>query len=228
MNDSNVQVSPRLLSQRDLDQAVTVVTHAFHDNPLWCYMVPNAYHRMKVVRQFFRSALRIRINNRQVFGIGTPIVGIIIWHRPHRRKRSPSGVFSSVRLLLAMNLRIVTFLRARVFLRVSEALHRHYAPAPHHYLALLTVHPHDQGQGYATRLLQPLLEQADTEAIGVYTETMTPRNVKLYEYFGFQCQAQQQFPSAKLTLWALYRPPKRASSPSAPVSPVRDSSNPCI
>jgi hypothetical protein len=57
----------------------------------------------------------------------------------------------------------------------------------------------------------PLLDQADIETIGTYTETMTLRNVELYEHFGFHCKAQQRFPATKLTLWALYRPPKRAS-----------------
>jgi ribosomal protein S18 acetylase RimI-like enzyme len=212
MNDSNVQVSPRVLTPLDIDRAVTVVTQAFRSNPLWCYMVPNAHHRMKVARQFFRFSLRFSINNRQVLGIGTPIVGIAVWRRPHQRKRSLSIVISSYLLLLAMNPRIVTFLRTRAFLRSSDVLQHRYASMPHYYLETLAVHPHYQGQGYATCLLQPILDQADREAIGTYTETMTPRNVRLYEHFGFYCKAQQHFSSIRRTLWALYRPPKRASS----------------
>jgi hypothetical protein len=92
MNDSDVQVSPRVLTQLDIDRAVTVITQAFHDNPLWCYMVPNAHRRIKVEQQFFRSTLRISINNRQVFGIGTPLIGIAIWRRLHQRKRSLSSI----------------------------------------------------------------------------------------------------------------------------------------
>jgi ribosomal protein S18 acetylase RimI-like enzyme len=153
-----------------------------------------------------------------VFGIGQPIVGIAIWRRPHQQKHSLSSVFSSIfstarmyLLLLAMNPRIITFLEMLSFFRSSDALHHRYAPTPHYHLETLAVHPRYQGQGYATRLLQPLLDQADIEAIGTYTETMTPRNVELYEHFGFHCTAQQNFPSTNLTLWALYRHPKRVS-----------------
>lgn len=216
MNDSDLQISPRVLTQLDLDRAVTVVTQAFHNNPLWCYLVPNAHHRMRVTRQFFRLGLRTSINNHHVFGIGEPLVGIASLHGPRQREQSISGLFSSVvstagiyLLLLVMNPRIVTFLEMLSFFRSSEALHHRSAPSAHYYLEMLAVHPHHQGQGYATRLLQPLLDQADREAFGTYTETMTPRNMKLYEHFGFYRRAQQHFPSTKLTLWALYRPPKR-------------------
>jgi GNAT superfamily N-acetyltransferase len=108
-----------------------------------------------------------------------------------------------------INPRIIMFLAMLPFFRSTEALHHRYASTPHYYLETLAVHPHYQGQGYATRLLQPVLDQADIEAMGTYTETMTPRNVGLYEHFGFHCKAQQNFPSTSLKLWALYRSLKK-------------------
>ena len=63
MNDTEIQVFPRVLTQADEDQAIAVVTQAFQDDPLWCYLIPSIHHRASLKRQFFRIFLRISINN---------------------------------------------------------------------------------------------------------------------------------------------------------------------
>ena len=65
-----------------------------------------------------------------------------------------------------------------------------YAPEPHCYLQSIGVRPGYQGQGLASGLVRPFLDEADSRGISSYTETMTPSNVGLYEHFGFTCVEQ--------------------------------------
>jgi len=56
----------------------------------------------------------------------------------------------------------------------------------YHHLYLVGVRPECQGKGYASRLLNPVLEKMSKKSIPVYLETANVTNVKIYEKKGFQ------------------------------------------
>ncbi len=57
---------------------------------------------------------------------------------------------------------------------------------PYWYLEVVGVEPATQGLGVGTRLLEPVLAQADEVGQRCYLETMTERNVSWYGTLGFE------------------------------------------
>lgn len=58
--------------------------------------------------------------------------------------------------------------------------------------------------GSGRRKCQPDTK-ADAEGVSVYTETMTPANVGLYEHYGFRVMEQYRVPQTDLSIWSFYR-----------------------
>lgn len=57
---------------------------------------------------------------------------------------------------------------------------------PYFHLYLLAVSPEMQGRGYASKMLNPVLEQKVAAGIPVYLETANPANVEIYKKKGFR------------------------------------------
>jgi GNAT superfamily N-acetyltransferase len=81
-------------------------------------------------------------------------------------------------------------------------MHKQYAPMPQYYLTTIGVRPEAQGKGVASKLIKPFIAQAEREGCPVYTETITPQNVSLYQHYGFKVMEQYSVPRTDLNLWS--------------------------
>jgi ribosomal protein S18 acetylase RimI-like enzyme len=57
---------------------------------------------------------------------------------------------------------------------------------PHWYLPLIAADPARQGQGLGTALMQAAIARIDADGRPAYLESSNPRNIPLYERFGFK------------------------------------------
>ncbi len=78
--------------------------------------------------------------------------------------------------------------------------------APHHYLAILAVHPIAQGIGIGRTLLADLHRTCHDHpgSTGVALDTSNPANVGYYERFGYQ--VTQVFRTSGADVWCMWRP----------------------
>ncbi|NJD59455.1 MAG: hypothetical protein C3F13_08980 [Anaerolineales bacterium] len=82
----------------------------------------------------------------------------------------------------------------------------HYHPRePHYYLAYIGVHPECQGRGVGSAMLQHLVDKADQDQVGCHLENANPRNLPIYERFGFQISRQIEL--IGLSTWLMWRSP---------------------
>lgn len=58
---------------------------------------------------------------------------------------------------------------------------------PHWYLPLIAADPARQGQGLGTALMEVAIAHIDEDGRPAYLDSSNPRNVPLYERFGFEC-----------------------------------------
>jgi GNAT superfamily N-acetyltransferase len=131
--------------------------------------------------------------------------GVAYWKAPEQKPMSVN-VKSLPRFLpLLLTMFPLGALRARRLVEKTEAIHRQYADQPHYYLENLGVAASARGQGVSSRLIRPILEQADAQKALTYTDTVNPDNVPLYEHFGFQCAEAAYIPGTRLTVFALRR-----------------------
>lgn len=84
-----------------------------------------------------------------------------------------------------------------------EKLHPH---EPHYYLASLGTRPADEGKGFASAALTPVLEQADSEGTGCFLESSKEHNVAFYARHGFEVTGTHDLAGGRgPRLWLMWR-----------------------
>ena len=86
-----------------------------------------------------------------------------------------------------------------------DTVHKRLTPFKHWFLQTIGVAPQFQGEGYAGKLLRPMLSRIDEDGLPCYLETLDEPNVSLYEHFGFQIVDKSNVPEASLINWAMLR-----------------------
>jgi ribosomal protein S18 acetylase RimI-like enzyme len=84
---------------------------------------------------------------------------------------------------------------------------RHPNRPPHFYLAVLGVEPGSQGHGLGSKLLFPILSDADAAGAAAYLEASTPRSRALYERHGFEVVEEVRLPRSGPAIWRMWRDP---------------------
>ena len=160
--------------------------------------------RPQHIRQLMRSTLELHLAARQpVFAVAQDeeVLGVSLVEEPGvpfpflaaakelarlLRGTAPSVAFRAVRGLLA--------------------LMRERPREPHHYLAMLAVHPRARGRGLARDLLEDLHAASGSHpnSSGVALDTSNPRNVKLYEHFGYHMVSRLRVSGVET--WCMFRP----------------------
>jgi GNAT superfamily N-acetyltransferase len=108
--------------------------------------------------------------------------------------------------------------RARTWAALGDAAHEKHAAyanaagglavtAPHHHLNMIGVRHEFMGRGCARALLDAVhaLAAADPRSAGVSLSTELPKNVALYQHFGYGVVGHAQV-TPELETWSLFRP----------------------
>ncbi len=201
----------RALELPDVESAAEVLSQAFINDPLCAYMLPRTHSRLNTLRKFFRAYANVSIQNQHGYGVGDPLVGIAFWLPPTQEDVSISIRALKLFLPLLFTGYPVGYLRARMIIKQTELMRRKYAAQPHYYLDNLGILPAEHGKGWASLLIRPILEKADTGGVMAYTDTVTQANVPLYEHFGFQVMEKFTVEDTGITVWSLRRPGRQAA-----------------
>ena len=198
----------RLLTLADKEAAAQVLAQSFYDDPLIAYMLPRKKSRLQALLRFFRFYGEINIKNGRGYGVGEPLQGVAYWQFPDQADLS-IGLKSLGKLfpLLFTQYPLGYYKASRPngILPQTEALHKKYANELHFYLDNLGVLPSAQGKGYSSKLILPMLAEADRQGVSVYTDTVTQANVSYYEHFGFECVEACPVAGSGITIFAMRR-----------------------
>lgn len=152
----------------------------------------------------FRSRIAMQVAaNQPILGVikDAQVIGVAVFQEPG----SYFPVWEQIRCLLQVIFGVSPLVAWRIWrnLSISE---RYHPLEPHYSLTLLGVHPDFQGRGYARTLLEALngCSEAHPLSTGVYLETGNPRNVSLYEHFGYHTTAQLNINS--IETFVMFRP----------------------
>jgi GNAT superfamily N-acetyltransferase len=98
----------------------------------------------------------------------------------------PPGVESDREAILAVAGELAGEEKGPVLEAVGEAIAAYHPHEPHWYLPMIGVDPVRQGRGYGSAILKESLRRCDEEGVIAYLESSNPKNVPLYERFGFE------------------------------------------
>jgi ribosomal protein S18 acetylase RimI-like enzyme len=91
-------------------------------------------------------------------------------------------------------------------LATFEKMDQSHPKEAHWYLPMIGIDPNAQGKGLGGQLMRYALARCDQDAALAYLETANPRNIALYERFGFEVMGQFQMGAAPRMTPMLRRP----------------------
>lgn len=98
----------------------------------------------------------------------------------------PPGVTSDRDAMLAVLGELVEPEKLPTLGEVGETIAQYHPEAPHWYLSMIGVDPAHQGRGYGSAILKETVRRCDEDGVIAYLESSSPRNVPLYERYGFE------------------------------------------
>jgi GNAT superfamily N-acetyltransferase len=193
-----------MVNKFNVRNAVDVLSKAFFNYPDLKYLFPDGWRRKQITHDFFVLDLFRGIKYGEVYA--TPgMEGAANWIRSEFYPLSLWRVLRSVPLPNIINFTRHGGWKLNTLGEHLDNVHKRLTPFKHMYLETLGVDPHYKGQGYASKLLRPMLSRTDREGIPCYLETGDERNVRLYEHFGFRVVDKSAVPRTELTSWAMLR-----------------------
>lgn len=193
--------APRPATPADVPRLAATLAAAFHDDPVFGWILPDAGRRAEGLRRFFTLELRLVGLARGTVWTTDALDGAAITTPPGAwRLPWPVTLRHGLAFTRAFGLRLP---HAAALLQLME--HRHLRE-PHHYLPYIGVAPAVQGRGLGTGLMGPTLSRCDAAGLPAYLEATCERNAALYERLGFATVGELRLGSSP-PLWPMVRRP---------------------
>lgn len=197
-----------LLERSQMNEAIEILSHAFDDDPLFRYFLPEAERaRANAIRQICKTVVHYNQPYNHIYTTTGDLKGVAVW--------KPPGQFplNTLRLLQAGTYALPFMLRwsrfgefMSLFFQLEEH-HKRDISQQHWYLAMLGVAPAYQSQGIGSSLLQLILKQADSAGLPCYLETSTDGGVRFYQRHGFEIVRTGELPGGNPRFWTMKREP---------------------
>jgi ribosomal protein S18 acetylase RimI-like enzyme len=186
------------VEQSEEDQAVSVVTMGFSDDPIVRWVLRDAARFLayfpRIVKAFGGASFERRTALRT-----DGFEGAALW--------LPPGAASDDEAMGAlMEEAVPDEEKADVFAFVEQMAGYHPAE-PLWYLPLIGVDPMKRGLGHGSALLRQALDACDRDRTAAYLEATSPRNKGLYERHGFDVVGVIQHGSSP-PMWPMLRRPR--------------------
>jgi ribosomal protein S18 acetylase RimI-like enzyme len=193
------------LGKSHIPAAAGVLVSAFLEYPLLRDSFAEAAQREKVASFFFRLSRYYAIRYGETYATSSNLEAVAVWiHSDHYSVPLRKAV-RSVPLSVILGFGRAGGGRMKYPSAYIDAVHGRLAPFEHWYLQAIGVAPRFRGEGYASKLLRPMLARTDEEGLPCYLETVDERNVQIYEHFGFELVEKAGIPKTGLTNWAMLR-----------------------
>ena len=198
------------MSREGFEEAVDVLSEAFFDYPVMRFVIGDAGddypRRLRHLVSFFTQArftrrdlvLAVVENERMVAAanINLPREGPLEF---------PDGTdpLEPYRKRVWADLGLEARARYEAYGRAADSSP---FPEPHYHLGMIGARREAAGQGHARRLLDHLHELSDDHpaSLGVSLATELPRNISLYQHFGYQIVSHERV-APELETWGFFR-----------------------
>jgi GNAT superfamily N-acetyltransferase len=195
----------RHLTWTDRKPAAGCLARAFEFDPLMACLIPDTRVRGRLLFQFCDLVVQYGIRYGEVHASGDGTCGVAVWLPPGQTHVSLARLLYSGGWLLPFKVGIGCTRRILAFHGFADRCWRQLAPRSKWSLQMLGVAPPYQGHGHASRLMASMLQRLDKTAVVCTLETANPRNVSLYQRFGFQVLEETRVPGSSLNLWFMLR-----------------------
>ena len=197
---------PVRLAERQVAASGAVLARAMANDPVFTYMLSDAVERERLTPPWMTALTRYGLLVGEVDVTAGPVEASAIWLPPSlirtEEQRDRAG-------LTAVVSAFSDGARARYDAVVQD--HDRVRGAaqfvPHWYLVLIGVDPARQGLGLGSLLLRRGLSRVDQDGVECQLFTEQPRNVPLYQRYGFEIAVEGDLPDEGPHFWFMRRRP---------------------
>lgn len=189
----------------DLPALSTALARAFHDDPVFAWIVPDPSRRRARLPSVFAAFAEVYLPHGETYMAGDG-AGAALWAPPGSEPipEEQAEVFGQ---------RLATSLGEdadRAF-EVDALLEQHHPAEPCFYLQFVGVVPEHQGGGLGSRLLRTVLQRCDASVTPAYLEATSQDNRRLYQRHGFAPVGEITLPQGP-PVWPMWREPVTTAS----------------
>ncbi|MGH3643246.1 MAG: GNAT family N-acetyltransferase [Mycobacterium sp.] len=195
----------RRATHADVRALSKTLGRAFFDDPVMCWMLPDADARRRKLHKLFEALTRHHHLARGGVEVapddGGGIGGAALWDPPGQWRQTRGEELRAMPGLLVAFGRSLR--RGLVVENMMKALH---PEEPHWYLAVIGSDPDVRGKGFGQVLMRSRLDRCDAEHAPAYLESSNPDNVPYYQRFGFEATGEITLPAGGPSLIPMWRP----------------------
>lgn len=196
-----------LAGPADVPTLSEVLARAFHDDPVFAWVVPDPDRRRERLPSAFAAFAEVYLPHGETYLAGDG-AGAALW-APAGSEPIPEEHAEAFGQRLAAALGDDA---DRAF-ELDALLEQHHPSQPCFYLQFVGVVPEHRGGGLGSRLLTTVLQRCDATATPAYLEATSEDNRRLYQRHGFATVGELTVPDGP-SLWPMWREPATASRPS--------------
>lgn len=187
----------RSATSEELPQALSVILAAFLVDPAARFAWPAAHDYFRAMALAVREFAGSSFEHRTAY-VTDDFCGVALWLPPGVQPdgKALEKVFRDAAKREHLDDLLATF----------DKMGRSHPGEPHWYLPLIGVDPKAQGKGLGGQLMRHALSRCDKDGVPAYLETANPRNIPLYERFGFEAMGEIQVGAAPVMTPMLRRP----------------------
>ncbi len=193
------------LNKSHIVPAAETLARAFQDYPLNSYFFPNASERMYKLPYTFRMVVHYGVLYGEVYATSPNLEGIAIWLSSDKADMTLWGMVRSGAFSMIPRVGVGVIGKINSFNEYTSPIHKRHISSHHWYLQFIGIDPEYQGKGFARVLLKPMLARADTECLPCYLETHKPKNVSIFQHYGFEVVDEGIIPNSEVTQLAMLR-----------------------
>lgn len=187
----------------DRRDVIETLTRAFSGDAIVRFLFSDEETYEHRASLFFGHYFDVRLAGGEVFVCGDDeVAGASLWNPPGGNRLGSAFVEEHWQRTVVRAIEPDEVARYEAFKKALEVI---TPEQPHWYLGLLGTDPARQRTGVARALLTPMLARADADRVPVFLETGMPRNVTVYERFGFVIAAEADVPAGP-RVWGMVRP----------------------
>lgn len=197
------------LDDSQIRPAGVMLAHAFHDDPLMIYAIPEPRERARLLPDVYARMIRFGCLAGEVYATAGELEGVALWMPPNA-KWSRENIEASGMHQMPNLIGNDSYQRYREVVGLEWKARERDMTGACWYLFLLGVEPNRQRRGLGGALMRPVLERADVEDRECYLETENERNVAFYVKQGFDVIVNGEAAGAGgVRFWSFRRTPKR-------------------
>ncbi|MGW1023014.1 GNAT family N-acetyltransferase [Streptomyces sp. NPDC002577] len=190
----------------DREAVIRLLDEAFQDDPVSCWVFPDADHRRRTHHKLMAAFLDLVLSEGRVDltedGRAAALWLSVPAGEPGDHEDDEDGPAQMREAVDPDNGRV------ELVGRLTGAVHP--TGRSHEYLLLIAVKPEHQGEGHGTALIESVLEACDREGLPAYLEASNARSRRLYERLGFTFTGRPvELPDGP-HMWPMWREPQTA------------------